>query len=59
MVEILALKEVYTPELSFLEQVQGLASNYVDNVCHYHPETSEFCEVLNLRRGMKYLNMEV
>ena len=32
MVEILALKEGYTPELSFPEQVQGLASNYVDNM---------------------------
>lgn len=53
MIEILALKEGYTPELSFPEQVQGLVSNYIDNASHYHPETSEFCEVLNLRRGMK------
>lgn len=57
MVEILALKEGHTPELSFPEQVQGLASNCVDNDSHYHPETSEFCEVLNLRRT-NYLNME-
>jgi len=49
MVEILALKESCTPELSFPQQVQGLASNYVDNVSHCHPETSEFSEVLNLR----------
>lgn len=59
MIEILALKEGYTPELSFPEQVQGLVSNYIDSVSHYHPKTSEFCEVLNLRRGMKYLNMEL
>lgn len=59
MAELLAVKEGYTPELSFPEQVQELVRNFVDNVSRYHPETSEFCEVLNLRRGMSYLNMEL
>lgn len=49
MAGILALKEGYTPE-----QIQGLASYYLDSVSRYHPETSEFCEVLKLRRGVKY-----
>lgn len=49
MTGILARKEGYTPQLLFPEQVQGLASYYLDNVSHCHPEMSEFCEVPNLR----------
>lgn len=58
-VEIMARRWDYTPELSFPEHFQGLSSNYVDNVFHCYLETSVFYEVLNLRRGMKYLNMEL
>lgn len=45
MVEILALKESYTAELSFPEQGQGLRGNQLWRHCT-HYETSEFCEYL-------------
>lgn len=57
MVEILALKQSYTPKLSFPEQGQRLRGDQFWRHSHY--EKGEFCEVLNLRRGMKYLNMEL
>lgn len=45
----------YKPEHSFSEQVWGLASSYTDDDSPYHPEAREFCEVLDLIRGMNYL----